>query len=320
MGEILALGSALSFGISSIFIGRAAVKNGKTDRDLGLLITILINVVISSAAFIVYVCVKGLTPVSPVAVVYFILVGVFSSFLGRALFFEGITYIGPARSSAIKLFGPVFTIFVGVVFLKETLSLLSWTGLLVVLGGLLVVAWETVLREKRENPEKRDILAKELILKGDSGKLLDRRNIKGVILGLMAGSSYGTATVFRRLGMQADPNPFLGTWIAFITSLSLYLPYMYRLYGWKRLVAAIKGAIDINYLYSGIFTGAAQFQILLSLNYIGIGIANTLLNTDAVFTAVIGYFILGNRERINHYTVFGVISVTVGVFMILAGK
>lgn len=51
-----------------------------------------------------------------------------------------------------------------------------------------------------------------------------------------------------------------------------------------------------------------------------IGIANTLLNTDAVFTAVLGYFALGNRERISAYTAVGVLSVTAGVALILISK
>lgn|GEM_PF-6424835 len=318
---MLALGSALSFGASSIFIGRSALKNGKADRDVGLLITIFVNVVISSIALAIYALTRGLAQVSCWAVLFFMLVGVFSSFLGRALFFEGITYIGPARSSAIKLFGPVFTIFVGVIFLGEELSLLTWGGLLVVLGGLFVVAWETIQREKTDGGDGDTKLPEsETARQGGRSSLLSGRNIKGVALGILAGASYGTATIFRRLGMQAVPNAFLGTWLAFITSLILYFSYMYRLYGPEKLFGAIKGNVDINYFYSGIFTGTAQFLILLSLNYIGIGIANTLLNTDAVFTAVMGYLLLGNREKINVYTAGAVILVTAGVGMILLGK
>lgn len=319
MGEILALASALSFGLSSIFVGRAVVRIEKKGRDLGVLITILINTVISTLALGIYIAAERIPTINTNAVFYFMLVGIFSSFLGRTLFFEGITHVGPARSSAIKLFGPVFTIFIGVAFLNEKLNVLTWGGLIVVLAGLFLVAWEMVLREKKKETQAPDMLDAELKL-SNNGRRAPSRNIKGIALGLLAGTSYGTATVFRKVGMQALPNAFVGTWLAFSTSLVLYFSFMCRIYGFKRLMALIKGSVDINYLYSGIFTTAAQFLILLSVKMIGVGIANTLLNTDAVFTTVLGYFVLKNRERISVYTVGGVLSVTAGVAMILASK
>lgn len=180
------------------------------------------------------------------------------------------------------------------------------------------MSWETVQREKKGEAADPDMLDIELKRSNHQSKL--SRNIKGVALGLLAGTSYGTATVFRKIGMQVIPNAFLGTWLAFLTSLLLYSSLMCRVYGWKKLISLLKGSIDINYLYSGLFTTAAQFLILLSVKLIGIGIANTLLNTDAVFTTVLGYFALRNREKISAYTAVGVLSITAGVALILAGK
>lgn len=130
------LGACMLAGMSlSVRLGTTA---GRTYDVLA--ISLLINIIVLvPATSILYYPDYG---ISPTAVVTFVAVGVLSTLLARALYFESIKRIGASRSDPIKASQPFHASIVAVLVLGETLNGPHFVGIALVVLGVAIITWE----------------------------------------------------------------------------------------------------------------------------------------------------------------------------------
>ncbi|MDG1236520.1 MAG: DMT family transporter [Amylibacter sp.] len=74
------------------------------------------------------------------ATLYFVIAGLFLPALGQRFQILAVEHVGPALTSAIGAFLPLFAIFPAILLLGETVTLMQFTGIILLIGGLILAA------------------------------------------------------------------------------------------------------------------------------------------------------------------------------------
>lgn len=77
--------------------------------------------------------------------------GVFATALSYYLFAKGLEYIPASSAVTLSLAEPLTATILGVVVVGERLSLTSWSGLLLILSGIIVLVFPTALFKRKSN-------------------------------------------------------------------------------------------------------------------------------------------------------------------------
>ena len=309
MGQLLALLSALSWGISNIYT-RQAQQDSNLDRYTGQFITLFINTLTNIVVLIVYLYFFPVSNFEVKGFAFFVLAGILNSFVGRALLFTSISYIGAARAGAYKVTAPVFTVSAGIFILGEKISSLAWMGIIVVLIGVLLVTEETVKEEHHLSIDKtQDLVLKELPA---NKKILQ----KGVVLGLLSGFMLGSGNVFRKLGVTFYPEALIGVCIGSLMGIVFCTGFQMVRGKKNELTDALRTCWHTSYLPAGVYSSFAQYFLFFALLYAPVSIVNSITASEAFFTMLAGYIIHGNKEFLNMKIVGGAAVILAGVCLL----
>ena len=136
LGVLLVLGSALSYSLYVLFAKRMIEKLGS--RDFTCL------AMLGSAGFVCahFLCTQPLSTLTdnPSVWGYGSLLAFVSTVLPSFMLSEAISRIGATKSTIIGAIGPVLTILLAIVFLKEPSSVSHFAGMAIVLVGVAVLA------------------------------------------------------------------------------------------------------------------------------------------------------------------------------------
>lgn len=143
MGGTAALISAAAWAYGSILFR----KLGDNVPPLGIN---LIKGIIGSFYLGTVILFIGIEPVNIRALVMLGASGILGIAFGDTLFFKALMYIGPRLTILLGTLGPVFTVFLSVIFLKESPSLRSWIGIISTLAGVIWVLWGQAPKEKKK--------------------------------------------------------------------------------------------------------------------------------------------------------------------------
>jgi len=132
IGEIAALCGAMLWAVSSLIFKK--LDDHLTPSGLNLFKCTLAIVMLAITALI-----KSGVPVMAMKPFLLLLIsGAVGVGLGDTAFFECMRHMGPRRTMLIGLIAPPLTVILAWVFLGESLSLLAWVGIAIVMAG---VAW-----------------------------------------------------------------------------------------------------------------------------------------------------------------------------------
>jgi len=178
LAVLLAVAATFSTAVGSLFV-RLGTDEGRASD--GVLVVIGVNVlVLLPVVAVVYYPNYGLTPVSLVS---FAAAGVLGTMLGRAFKYTAIERIGASRAAPILGSWALLSTVLGVLVLDETLTPIHGVAVLLVVGGVSAIAWET----SRENPD--DLPRRELLV--------------GLLVPVAGALAYGSEPVFARFGLEA---------------------------------------------------------------------------------------------------------------------
>ena len=291
LAVILALSGALALACQSLFI-RIGTQRG-TSSD-AVFVVILVNLlVLFPLVLILYYPDYGLTPVSWLS---FIAAGVFGTMFGRLLKFTSISRIGASRTEPITASNALFATVLGVVFLNETLTLIHSLGVVLIVGGVAAIAWET----SHENPD--DLPLRKLIV--------------GLLIPLGAAFAYGVEPIFATVGFsQGTPAPvgLLVKTVAASLAFTLYLR-------WRSKLPEISELRSNNTRWF-VFAGIANTVFLLSyygaLAIAPVNLVVPIIITSTLFVVVLSTIFLPQRlERVTWRLMMAAATVVVGVLVI----
>src|SRR4051794_23082315 len=108
LGEVFALLSAFSYAAASVSVAKSGVGSGDNGAFLSIVVT-------AFAAFLVWALTKalhgpGMQTYNVPGVTWFVLSGLLTIVIGRALFFKSIIHLGAIRASAVNCLNPFFSV------------------------------------------------------------------------------------------------------------------------------------------------------------------------------------------------------------------
>jgi drug/metabolite transporter (DMT)-like permease len=322
MGELIAVCSLFMFSVN-VIITKAA--SGRLDLNTGFLISISVNVLFSGLVFLIGWMLGG-QPLEfhTLGFFMFVLSGVFSSYLGRYLYFDSIAKLGPSKASTFMVSNPLFTFIISWLFLGEKLHAMELAAMFMVMLGLFIVSYVpartsgtaavTAVVGSREHAEPP--------VNQNGADVPNRKSWHaliqpGVLLALMGSVSYAVGNITRGTAVQDWNEPVLGGFLGALTGLilQLLLNRKARTFFSDLRAADSKGV----WLYgvSGMLTISAQIGHLAAMHYIPISIATLITNSQPLLVIPLSYFLLKNQEGLSYRTVAGTLLVLLGIGAII---
>ena len=134
----------------------------------------------------------------------------------------------------------------------------------------------------------------------------------GVVLGILAASSWGLSAILVRLGVQSL-RPSTGTWVSLIPGLIVVmaLAFLFNYDDIKSLAALA----FLWFALSGLFNFAlGRLLNAVSINMVGVAKAAPLFSTAPLFATILGVTLLG--ESITPWLLLGTFCVVAGIALI----
>lgn len=310
MGELLAIGALLLFS-TNIIITKLATD--RMNLHVGFLISVGVNVLFALFLFVIQVNFFTVQPVywNWTGFFLFLLTGLFSTYLGRWLFFETIEKLGPTRASAFQVSNPLFTTIIAWLFMNEQLGWLDVINIILILLGLFLVSHVSQQGENKKVAVGR--------LETPSSYLSFWKGLlhSGGIIALLSSLSYAVGNVIRGAAIQTWNEPILGGILgAFMGFMLHVITNKNSRSFWSDLKKSDRKGIFL-YVMSGVLTISAQILVIASMAYIPISIANLITLSTPVLVTPVSYFLFKNKEGITFKTISGILLVMVGIALIV---
>jgi drug/metabolite transporter (DMT)-like permease len=298
MGILFAVLSAILFASNYILI-QLGMKKSKGDN--GVFATLFINVLTLSLIYIVIIFTREETPpFNSMGIVYFVIAGFLTAFLGRTTLFGAIRRIGSSRAAAIKNSAPVFTILFAVYFIGERISFWAGIGTMVLLAALFLQARHDFLRSKNDTEGQ------------ESGM--------GILLSIVAAVGFGVGQAARKLGVIYYTDPILGALIgAAFALITFSLMEAFK----KRLHVTVMNnfkSINTYFILAGISSSFALISFFISIFYTNVSYTSVIIAMEPVLTVILAKMFLTKEENINLRIALTGCAVFVGTFIIVAGN
>lgn len=259
-----------------------------------VLIVMLVNVVaLVPLVGVYYYPEYHLTRVSWVA---FIAAGLFGTLLGRACQYASVDRIGASRTAPIVASNAIIATVLGVLVLGETVTGVHGVGVVLVVGGVAAISWETT----HENPD--DLNTRELLL--------------GMLLPFGAALAYGMEPIFANLGFaEGTPAP-VGLVLKTIAATIGFLLYL----AWRSSLPPL-GSLRTGNSWWFVLAGIANTTFLLayyvSLAIAPVSIVMPIIITNTLFVVVLSaLFMPQHLERVTWRLAAAAGIVVVGVGLI----
>lgn len=135
LGILLAINAGFCWGAAAIFAG-LGLQSIKTST--GTLISLVASVVLVGAAALL-VNFEDIVSLSPMALLWFGLIGLTSFVIGRQSNFMAIRYIGVSRATSIFASSPLFSMAIAITLIGERVNTPIVFGTLSIVAGLYLV-------------------------------------------------------------------------------------------------------------------------------------------------------------------------------------
>lgn len=293
-GEFYALGAAFLWALSSVLFKSL----GKTIRPLEL------NLIKGISGFILFaitslVIGEAFSSIRPAAVIALVVSGAVGIGFGDTMFFEAINRLGARRSLLITILAPPMTVIFAWVFLRESLSLYAWVGILITILG---VTW--VITEKNKNEQEEN-----------------KFTWLGVFFGFLAALTQAAGAVLSRWALtESSVSALQSALIRLLAGTAVLLLWVLirreKIGAWlkpapKKQLWSILAAVILFGTYIAIWMQQLAFK------FTRVGIAQTLLATSPLFILPVSVL---QKEKLSLRSVLGVLISISGVGLIfLAG-
>lgn len=288
---LLALGAAASIASHHVFV-RVGTDEGEVLDAVLVVMVVNVLVLLPLAVVVGYPDYR----LSTISIVSFVAAGLLGSVLGRTLLYAGIQRIGASRAVPMASSWALVSTALGVVFLDESPSFVHVVGVVLVVGGAAVIAWET----SRENPT--DLSGRELLV--------------GLALPVGAALAFGVEPIFANVGFAAGTSAVVGLTVKTVAAVLGFLGYL-----WWADALPDSSRIRRTDLHWFLLAGVASTLFLLGY-YLGIAIAPVsvvvpIIVANPLFVVLFSALFVPDRlERITWPLLVASLVVVVGVVAI----
>jgi drug/metabolite transporter (DMT)-like permease len=291
LGQIFGLLTALCWAQNSLIyshLGKQTGSDAVTHIRLWLAVPVML--------LINYLFTGQLSPFHlPVQPLIFILFsGFFGFFVADLFLFRAFVEIGPREALVVMTTSPVFSLVFSWIFLKETLSFIQISGVLIILAG---VIW--VILEKRDGDNK--------------GR---GHGLRGVLYALLGALTQAIGLIFAKMGMLEGVHPVSTNFLRIIAGLSGLFIYSLIRGKVKSDFSAFRSVKNISLLLFAVVVGPVLGIILslYALNWAPVGIVTTLMQVSPVMLLPVDIFIF--KKKVGIGGIFGTLLAVGGTTLL----
>lgn len=196
-GEVLALLSAVFYGLAGVAISRGKVHSA---GDNGVFLSVLVTCALTLCLWSIWgdVSLRQLmTRDSAWGLILFALAGICATVLGRMTMYRATERIGVVKASLFRRLIPVFSLPCGLLLLGE------WPDWQVLSGGTLIML---------------GVLCYQVL----PSRVPRIRDPAGDLIGIASALFYALSYAFRRMGLQDIPDPLFGTLLGALVGLAWF--------------------------------------------------------------------------------------------------
>lgn len=298
MGILLAVICAIAYSSNYILIQLGMKKSKKDNGDFLSLFSCVLTVLVIFLLMTAFQESKSV-PYSGTGILFYLIAGFFTAFLGRVLLFGGIRRIGSPRAAGIKNSAPVFTIFLAVSLMGERISL--WGGV-----GILIIFLALFLQARYDFKQASQIDEKE--------------KKYGIFMAVTAAVFFGIGQAARKQGMIYYADPILGSLIG--STFALFVFMIMQAYKKQLKETLFRNFQSINFYFvgAGILTGFAQISFFVSLMYTHVSYTSSVAAMEPIITVLLSRIFLRKEERITLRLGITACAVFLGAFILISAK
>jgi len=223
---------------------------------------------------------------------YFLMLAVFEPFLYFLGESFGLTFVSSTVGSVIISTIPVFAVIFAWIFYRERLGLINYAGVILSFIGVLI------------------------FITNSSGSIA--MNLKGLGLMLIAViAAVGYNMMLHKLATKYNPIYIVN--VQNVIGVVLFLP-LFLIFDLHKLndTGIVAGSFTAIILLAVFASSGAFVLFAYSVRHLGISRANIFSNLIPVFTAVIAFFMVGDKITLRN--IVGMAVVIAGLFLSQAGK
>ncbi|MFC6766113.1 EamA family transporter [Natrinema soli] len=292
VGAVLGIGGALMIAVTSLLVRIGTNEGGANDA---LVVVLICNVVIlAPVSLVLYYPTYGLTPTSVVA---FAFAGVVGTMLGRVFYFVSIERIGSSRTDAIKASQPLHATVIALFVLGESLTVVHFVGILLIMFGIAVVSWEITASRKQ------DLSRKELLI--------------GLLIPLGASFFYGIEPTLAKIGFAEGTPVIVGLTIKTVVAMIGFVSYL----RYRGILPTLSISSDENirwYVAAGVANTTFLGFYYGALELARVNIVVPMVQMSPFFVMLLSYFLLPKLERITLRLASGAVLVVAGAITVVS--
>jgi drug/metabolite transporter (DMT)-like permease len=285
LGIALALLSAALSGLSVVIVGKYNQKSS------ALNISIVITMVGMAVLLPLAVIANEFSAITLAGFGLFAIGGLLSPGLVRLLYYGGLKRLGTAVNSSIFAVYPLFSLLLAVLLLDETLALVNWVGIFIVVIGVVLV---------------------EMSSYSPYGK--SRRQFRNFVFPILGGLALGVSMIVRKYALDLCNTPVTGVAIAYTFSLIPFAAMM-LLHKSARDGQSLRQDFRLFWI-AGIGQAAAWALAFYALSVESAAMVATLLSIEPIFVVLIASFYLGKSERIGSKLIASILITVLGAVLV----
>ncbi|MFP9062598.1 EamA family transporter [Natrialbaceae archaeon A-chndr2] len=292
LGLVLASGSAVLWAAQFLCI-RLGTDNGQvTDA---VLVTLLSNVVLLTPIVLVLYAGELSTLFTPYSILSFAAAGVAGSLVARLLMYRSIETIGASRTSPVISANVFFATVLAVVFLDERLTGTHLLGIVLIVGGVAVISWETASSAEPDQSLR------------DLGLSL--------ALPIGAAAAIGVEPIFVSMGLAAGTPAIPG--VLFMTFVGTIGFVGYLVWHSAPVRVPLKSATMGWYLGAGVSSTFALVAYFAALEVAPVVVVVPLLQTTPLLVVVLSALFLPQRlEKVTPAVIAAAAVVVIGAALV----
>lgn len=292
LGAALAAGAMLLFAICSI---TTASVMRRLNTDAGAMIAAFTNLPLGIVLLLgQWVLFGALRPPSATGMLGFLLAGVFSTYLGRWLFFKSIETAGPTRAASFQTSSPLITALLGWAFLGQFLTPLAMTGIALGVLGLATTGLGSRRARKPAMAHQQQIDLQRFAL-----------------IGIGSATAYSVSHILRAVSIQSWNEPIAGVALGACAGTLALTFVNRRKLGPLRLRIAEQPGAAMVYAGIGCMQVIAQAFMIASLAHIPASVAALITMCTPLIVLPVSLLLFRNREGIGFFVVLG-LAITIG--------
>ncbi len=289
LGELAALTTALFWTFTSLSFEYAGKKIGSL--SVNILRLVLGAVILTVINFFLTDGFRNLAMDSG-SIWLLLLSGLIGFVLGDLFLFQALVLVGARISMLIMALSPPMTAILSLIFLKESMSLISIAGMFVVFLGIALVVTG----------------------KGENNRLEIKHPIKGLVYALIGAFGQALGLVFSKLGMK-DYSPFLATEVRVFAGIIGFIVVITLMKKWPEVKKSLSAGKALLGVVSGTIFGpvlGVSFS-LIAIQNTKAGVAATLMSITPILIIPISIFVF--KEKVHSKEFLGAFIAVSGVAM-----